>query len=461
MSPRISATGSRSGRRSARREDQQGRRIARPDPPAAPGGPLPVPALRRPATARRSRAGGRGRSRSCFCLTNRSRRSTRKSAPNCEAKLRDLQKRLGILTIMVTHDQEEALTLADKVVCMQHGRIAQIGPARGTLFPSRQPFRRRFHGCEQPDRSGEYPPMGGPPPRRQNRSGRSDGLRSSGAHPHRTGRNRRARQGGAIPRQPVAGSSGMAGRIAGGAGSRDVLRWCPAPRWEFALHPSIAPGSPPRERCGHSGATRRRPRSGVRRVVPRRAAHSPAGFLRLSPRNGDPAERHAERRRLRFRQLSAHLQHAEFLARHHQLSGDERFDDIARAGLRACRRVRDSPLPGSRPRASAGRRFAAIAGALARAGIGIDLPARAQRHRHQVHRPRHQHLWLLGIADRQRTLRVASGGSHHRRGAARGGCPHLRGRRNARERRSTGSSSTSRFRTSSSVFSAPASSCSR
>ena len=29
---------------------------------------------------------------------------------------------------MVTHDQEEALTLADKVVCMQHGRIAQIGP---------------------------------------------------------------------------------------------------------------------------------------------------------------------------------------------------------------------------------------------------------------------------------------------------------------------------------------------
>ena len=43
-------------------------------------------------------------------------------------EIRDLQKRLGILTIMVTHDQEEALTLADKVVCMQHGRIAQIGP---------------------------------------------------------------------------------------------------------------------------------------------------------------------------------------------------------------------------------------------------------------------------------------------------------------------------------------------
>jgi iron(III) transport system ATP-binding protein len=43
------------------------------------------------------------------------------------SEIRGLQKRLGILTIMVTHDQEEALTLADRIVCMQTGRIAQIG----------------------------------------------------------------------------------------------------------------------------------------------------------------------------------------------------------------------------------------------------------------------------------------------------------------------------------------------
>jgi iron(III) transport system ATP-binding protein len=42
-------------------------------------------------------------------------------------EIRDLQQRLGILTIMVTHDQEEALTLADRIVCMRQGRIAQIG----------------------------------------------------------------------------------------------------------------------------------------------------------------------------------------------------------------------------------------------------------------------------------------------------------------------------------------------
>jgi len=43
------------------------------------------------------------------------------------SEIRALQKRLGILTIMVTHDQEEALTLADRIVCMQKGRVAQIG----------------------------------------------------------------------------------------------------------------------------------------------------------------------------------------------------------------------------------------------------------------------------------------------------------------------------------------------
>lgn len=42
-------------------------------------------------------------------------------------EIRDMQRRLGIPTIMVTHDQEEALTMADKVVCMNAGRIEQIG----------------------------------------------------------------------------------------------------------------------------------------------------------------------------------------------------------------------------------------------------------------------------------------------------------------------------------------------
>lgn len=39
----------------------------------------------------------------------------------------DLQRRLGVTTIMVTHDQEEALTMADRIVVMNHGVIEQVG----------------------------------------------------------------------------------------------------------------------------------------------------------------------------------------------------------------------------------------------------------------------------------------------------------------------------------------------
>jgi len=42
-------------------------------------------------------------------------------------EIHDVQRRLKIPTIMVTHDQEEALMLADKIVCMNEGRIEQVG----------------------------------------------------------------------------------------------------------------------------------------------------------------------------------------------------------------------------------------------------------------------------------------------------------------------------------------------
>ena len=42
-------------------------------------------------------------------------------------QIKDLQNQLGITTIMVTHDQEEALTMADRIVVMNHGVIEQTG----------------------------------------------------------------------------------------------------------------------------------------------------------------------------------------------------------------------------------------------------------------------------------------------------------------------------------------------
>jgi multiple sugar transport system ATP-binding protein len=53
---------------------------------------------------------------------------------NLDAKLRvqmrgeihDLQRRLGVTTVYVTHDQTEAMTLGDRVAVMQHGRLQQV-----------------------------------------------------------------------------------------------------------------------------------------------------------------------------------------------------------------------------------------------------------------------------------------------------------------------------------------------
>ncbi len=42
-------------------------------------------------------------------------------------EIKELQRRVGVTTIMVTHDQEEALTMADRIVVMNHGVIEQIG----------------------------------------------------------------------------------------------------------------------------------------------------------------------------------------------------------------------------------------------------------------------------------------------------------------------------------------------
>ena len=45
-------------------------------------------------------------------------------------EIRELQKKLGLTTVMVTHDQEEALTMADRLVVMAHGEVQQVGSQR-------------------------------------------------------------------------------------------------------------------------------------------------------------------------------------------------------------------------------------------------------------------------------------------------------------------------------------------
>lgn len=61
-------------------------------------------------------------------------------------EIHEVQRRLKIPTIMVTHDQEEALTLADRVVCMNHGRIEQVGTPQDLYLRPRTRFVADFIG---------------------------------------------------------------------------------------------------------------------------------------------------------------------------------------------------------------------------------------------------------------------------------------------------------------------------
>ncbi len=61
-------------------------------------------------------------------------------------EIRQLQQQLGITTIFVTHDQEEALTISDRIVVINRGRVEQIGqPSEIYRFP-RTLFVARFIG---------------------------------------------------------------------------------------------------------------------------------------------------------------------------------------------------------------------------------------------------------------------------------------------------------------------------
>src|SRR5207253_4088097 len=73
---------------------------------------------------------------------------------NLDAKLRvqmrdelsRLQKQLAITTVYVTHDQDEAMAISDRIAVMRQGRIAQIGTAEDLYRAPRSAFVAQFIG---------------------------------------------------------------------------------------------------------------------------------------------------------------------------------------------------------------------------------------------------------------------------------------------------------------------------
>ncbi|MCH8834504.1 MAG: putative 2-aminoethylphosphonate ABC transporter ATP-binding protein [Proteobacteria bacterium] len=62
-------------------------------------------------------------------------------------EIKELQRKLGVTTIMVTHDQEEALTMADRIVVMNEGVIDQVGTPLEIYRRPASPFVADFIGA--------------------------------------------------------------------------------------------------------------------------------------------------------------------------------------------------------------------------------------------------------------------------------------------------------------------------
>lgn len=63
-----------------------------------------------------------------------------------QVELRMLQRRLGITTIVVTHDQREAMTMADTIVVMSNGRVEQVAPPQEIYHKPANAFVADFIG---------------------------------------------------------------------------------------------------------------------------------------------------------------------------------------------------------------------------------------------------------------------------------------------------------------------------
>lgn len=61
-------------------------------------------------------------------------------------ELRDIQQKMGLSTIYVTHDQSEALSMSDRIVVLKDGIVHQVGTPQEIYFEPKTPFVADFIG---------------------------------------------------------------------------------------------------------------------------------------------------------------------------------------------------------------------------------------------------------------------------------------------------------------------------
>ena len=144
-----------------------------------------------------------------------------------QVELKRIQREVGITFVYVTHDQEEALTMSDRIAVMNRGRVEQVGDPEEVYERPANHLRRRLHRRLQPDAGDGSGPRRGAarerPDRRRRRRRllRRRALPRGGAAGEAAGRDRRHRRAGAPPRTGSRGSRGS---------SRARSTWAPRPR---------------------------------------------------------------------------------------------------------------------------------------------------------------------------------------------------------------------------------------
>ncbi len=109
-----------------------------------------------------------------------------------QVELKQIQREVGITFVYVTHDQEEALSMSDRIAVMNAGRIIAVRCARGGLRAPGRGVRRRLHRHLEPDRRASSKATGGPrrlalrSPRRFPRAARRATPSSSRCGPRRS-----------------------------------------------------------------------------------------------------------------------------------------------------------------------------------------------------------------------------------------------------------------------------------
>ena len=106
---------------------------------------LSARSLRRPAPARRHRPRHRARARRVPVRRAARPTSTRRLRVSTRVEIAKLHRLLKATMVYVTHDQIEAMTLADRIVVMNQGRDRAGRQAARSLLRAGQPVRRRLH----------------------------------------------------------------------------------------------------------------------------------------------------------------------------------------------------------------------------------------------------------------------------------------------------------------------------